>query len=94
MELGRETYKARTERKPSAEELERNISRLSAKVSAIIGSQDSNGAWITKNDRFKKRAPGQLWQGEYEVLDRISSRVFIENVDLLCEYIRLLDSRD
>ncbi len=94
MELGRETYKARTGRKPSAEELERNISRLSAKVSAIIDSQESNGAWITKNDRFQKRAPGQLWQGEHQVLDRISSRVFIDNVDTLSEYIRLLDSRE
>lgn len=93
VELGREAYLDRSERKPSAENLGKNISQLSAKVSAIIDSQESSGAWITKNDRFKKRKPGQLWQGEYEVLDRISSRVFINNVDTLCEYARLLDSR-
>ena len=94
MNLGRDAYVARSERKPSASDRERRISQLSAEVSAIINSQDSNGAWITKEDRFKKRAPGQLWQGEYEVLDRISSRVFIDNVDTLCAYVRLLDSRN
>ena len=93
MELGREAHLAMSERSPLAGELERKISKLSSSVSAIIDSQNSDGAWITKNDQFKKRSPGQLWQGEYEILDRVSSRVFIENIDTLCEYIRLLDSR-
>ena len=94
VELGREAYLDQSEKKPSTKNLENNISQLSFKVSAIIDSQESSGAWITKNDRFKKREPGQLWQGEYEVLDRISSRVFIDNVDTLCDYVRLLDSRN
>ena len=94
VELGREAYLDQSEKKTSTKNLENNISQLSFKVSAIIDSQESSGAWITKNDRFKKREPGQLWQGEYEVLDRISSRVFIDNVDTLCDYVRLLDSRN
>lgn len=93
IELGRDAYIARSDASPSVNALDNRISQLSTKVSAIIDSQSSKGAWITKNDRFKKRTPGQLWQGEYEVLDRISSRVFIDNVDTLCEYARLLDSR-
>ena len=93
IELGRDAYIARSDSSPSADALENRISQLSIEVGAIIDSQESNGAWITKNDRFKKRTPGQLWQGDYEVTDRISSRVFIDNVDTLCEYARLLDSR-
>ena len=94
VELGREAYLDQSEKKPSTKNLENNISQLSFKVSAIIASQESSGAWITKNERFKKREPGQLWQGEYEVLDRISSRVFIDNVDTLCDCVRLLDYRN
>ncbi len=93
IELGRDAYIARSDASPSVNTLENRISQLSTKVSAIFESQDSNGAWITKNDRFKKRTPGQLWQGDYEVTDRISSRIFIDNIDILCEYVRLLDSR-
>ena len=93
IELGRDAYIARSDSSPSADALENRISQVSIEVGAIIASQESNGAWITKNDRFKKRTPGQLWQGDYEVTDRISSRIFIDNIDILCEYARLLDSR-
>jgi len=93
IELGRDAYIVRSDSSPSADALENRISQVSIEVGAIIASQESNGAWITKNDRFKKRTPGQLWQGDYEVTDRISIRIFIDNIDILCEYARLLDSR-
>lgn len=56
----------------------------------VIASQDEQGRWITKDDRFKHREVGKLWDGSYRTADRIHSRVFIRNVNLLCEYLELL----
>ena len=63
---------------------------LGEESEAILGQLDENSLWITRGDRFKKRVPGELWQGEYEVTDRISSRVFIDNVTTLCDYLDAL----
>lgn len=78
--LGRETYLDR-------QRSQTNTSNLEATVRAIIDQLDTRGRWVTKDDRFKKRIPGQLWDGEYEVTDRISSSVFIRNVNTLCDYL-------
>lgn len=76
----------------SDEEANKRLSELEPMVKEIIESQEDSGAWITKNDRFKmhiERTRTQRWNGEYEVMDRVSSSVFNKNVNLLCEYIEL-----
>ncbi|WP_347838412.1 pectate lyase [uncultured Draconibacterium sp.] len=66
------------------------IEVLSEQVKQVLATQETNGAWITKNDRFKKQMPkGIRWNGQYEVMDRISSEVFNRNIAILCEYIEL-----
>ncbi|MEX0321523.1 MAG: pectate lyase [Puniceicoccaceae bacterium] len=68
----------------------KRLQALSNEVMRIIESQDESGAWITKNDRFKKTMPRNIrWNGQYEVRDRISSAVFIKNVGVLSEFIKL-----
>lgn len=68
----------------------RKMNSMSGSVREIIASQEPSGAWITRNDRFKKDMPGGIrWNGEYEETDRISSAVFNRNVKMLCEYIEL-----
>ncbi len=70
----------------------KRLDLLAMDVKKIVEAQESSGAWITKNDRFKKRMPaGERWNGQYLVMDRISSEVFNENVAILCEYIELSD---
>jgi PelA/Pel-15E family pectate lyase len=72
------------------EELTNRLASLSVSVKKIIGSQATSGAWITPNDRFKTTMPeGVRWNGEYTVMDRISSAVFNRNVAVLCEYLEL-----
>ncbi|MDA0347861.1 MAG: hypothetical protein O3C43_12640 [Verrucomicrobia bacterium] len=66
------------------------ITELEPKVKAIVEAQDKKGRWITIDDRFKKKIKDQTWNGEWEVKDRISSRVFINNVNTLCEFLELL----
>ena len=66
------------------------LAELEPFVQSIIEDQDKKGRWITKEDRFKKKLPGQRWEGEWEVKDRISSRVFVDNINVLCEYLELL----
>ena len=74
---------------------EERIVSLSRKVEAIIASQEASGAWITKNDRFKKKMPsGVRWNGQYEVMDRISSAVFNKNVSVLCEFLDIYRQRE
>lgn len=73
---------------------EERLKSLAPKVEQIIASQEASGAWITKNDRFKKRMPsGVRWNGQYEVMDRISSKVFNENISVLCEFLDLHGQR-
>ena len=67
----------------------RRLEELEIKVTAILAAQDKKGRWITKDDKYKKRFPGQPWNGEWEVQDRISSKVFIENINTLAEFIEL-----
>lgn len=60
---------------------------LKEAVQKIIDSQDDSGRWITRNDRFRQEIPVAEWNGEYRTEDRISSRLFNEHVNLLCEFL-------
>ncbi len=72
------------------EQIAKRLEELSVDVEKILEAQEASGAWITKNDRFKKRMPkGVRWNGQYLVMDRLSSEVFNHNVTVLCEYIEL-----
>ncbi|MBD5782508.1 hypothetical protein IEN85_23620 [Pelagicoccus sp. NFK12] len=76
----------------SGEAAQKRLAALSQSVKKIIEAQESSGAWISRNDRFKATLPkGQRWNGEYTEMDRISSAVFNRNVAVLCEYIELND---
>ena len=90
LKLGRDGLKRAENPELTAEELAGRLTALSGVVRMIIGSQESSGAWITRDDRFKSTMPkGVRWNGEYTVLDRISSEVFNRNVAELCEYLEL-----
>jgi hypothetical protein len=70
----------------------KRVQRLAETVREIIAAQEASGAWITRNDPFRKTLPrGVRWNGEYEESDRISSFVFNRNVAVLCEFIELSD---
>jgi len=71
----------------SAAQIYEELEHLSEKVEDILASQDKQGRWITRDDRYKKRVAGRLWDGQYEVNDRLSSAVFIENVQALCQFL-------
>jgi hypothetical protein len=60
---------------------------LTTRVKSIIAAQDEQGRWITKNDRFENMTPGVRWNGEYRKLDRISSWIFSNNINTLCEFL-------
>lgn len=79
----------------SREQIALRLKGLAGSVQEILQAQDSSGAWITRDDRFKTSMPrGARWNGQYTVMDRISSAVFNENVALLCEYIELSNQLD
>lgn len=74
----------------SKEEMTQHMRTLSSSVRRILEAQELSGAWITRDDRFKTTMPkGIRWNGQYSVMDRISSRVFNQNIAILCEYIEL-----
>lgn len=75
---------------PTREEITRRLAALEKQVQRIIAAQEPSGAWITRNDRFKSAPPkGERWNGQYSVMDRISSGVFNRNVAVLCDYLEL-----
>jgi hypothetical protein len=93
--LGDEGLRKEEHPELSKEEVTQRLQTLSSTVQEIMEVQDASGAWITRDDRFKKTMPkGVRWNGEYEVMDRISSVVFNQNVALLCEYIELSNRLD
>lgn len=59
-------------------------------VEEVINQLDEQGRWVTYQDRFKHRERGKLWNGSYRTADRIHSKVFIQNVNMLCEYLEWL----
>ncbi|MEZ5038451.1 MAG: pectate lyase [Saprospiraceae bacterium] len=66
-----------------------DLRQLATSVQKVIESQDAKGRWIVHNDQFRKEVGGQIWNGEYRVEDRISSRLFYTNVDLICNFLSL-----
>ena len=92
LELGRKGLLALENPELSSDAIAKRLNKLVPAVKEIIDGQESSGAWITRNDRFKKKMPeGIRWNGQYEVMDRVSSYVFNDNVATLCEYIELSD---
>lgn len=77
----------------SDQEREKQFQERAPGVQKIISSLDEQGRWITTNDRFKKYTPDYRWNGEYEIKDRISSAVFINNVNELCDFIELAQEK-
>lgn len=74
----------------SKEEVAQRLQELDGLVKKILETQESSGAWITKDDRFKTTMPkGTRWNGQYTTMDRISSVVFNQNIAILCEYLDL-----
>ncbi|PHN06259.1 pectate lyase [Flavilitoribacter nigricans] len=61
--------------------------QLQEMVAKIISAQDDQGRWIVHNDRFREEIAVTEWNGEYRTADRISSRLFNYNVNILCEYL-------
>lgn len=63
------------------------LKQLATQVRAIIESQDDKGRWIVRQDQFRKAIPTQKWNGEYRVEDRLSSRLFNEHVEVICDFL-------
>ena len=92
LELGRNGLRKDENRELSKEEVTKRLQALSSFVKKILEAQESSSAWITRDARFRTRMPrGVRWNGQYSVMNRISSRVFNRNVATLCEYIELSD---
>lgn len=90
LKLGRNGLRKAETPEFTKEQLTRRLDELDGPVRNIMQAQESSGAWITHNDRFKTRMPkGVRWNGQHEVTDRISSSVFNRNVATLCQYIEL-----
>lgn len=90
IEMEYEDFKSYEFPELSKSEISARLNELSGPVMEILELQDSSGAWITTDDRFKTAMPkGVRWNGQYSVMDRISSAVFNQNTALLCEYIEL-----
>lgn len=90
--LGRKGLRREEQAAPSAARVTQRLRSLSAAVEKILAAQEPSGAWITRNDRFKSPPPpGERWNGQYTVADRISSAVFNANVEVLCDYLELSD---
>lgn len=70
-----------------------NQDALMLRIKEIIASQDELGRWISYKDKFRKRVPGERWNGAYRFEDRISSEVFNTHVATLCEFIELNQSK-
>jgi len=71
---------------------ESTIKKIAANVREIIKSQDKMGRWIVHQDQFRKEVRGKRWNGEYRIEDRISSALFNENVEALCEFLEAYKS--
>jgi len=84
-------YLEKQNRQLAKEEYQKKIVYLLPNVKTILGDLDDQGRWITHNDRFRKHVPGKRWNGEYRVADRISSAVFIRNVNVLCDFLELVE---
>ena len=88
-----ERKKPETEKARSPQSIQTSLRRLAPAVRDIIEAQDAQGSWITRKDRFKHAEAGKRWNGEYAEMDRISSAVFIRNINRLAEFLELAQQR-
>lgn len=90
MDLSREELLKKENPQLTGKAAAKKMDELTTAIREVLAAQEPSGAWITRGDRFKKDMPRNVrWNGEYEVADRISSAVFIKNLNLLCEYLEL-----
>lgn len=90
LQLGADGLRKHEQAPLSPADAERRRQELAGTVRQILAAQEASGAWITRADRFKRTMPrGVRWNGEYDVMDRISSAVFNRHVAVLCEYLEL-----
>lgn len=88
LRLGRKGLQKEENPDYTKEEILKRLNAMQDDVQKIMDEQEANGAWITKNDRFKTEMPKDVrWNGQYTVMDRISSAVFNQNLDALCTYL-------
>ena len=92
--LGRDGYLWEKDKPHSRNKKIDKLKSMETAVIDIISSQDEMGRWIVKNDRFKSRVSSSTWKrdGPWIVADRIRSGDFVNNVNLLCDYIELAKS--
>lgn len=93
IKLGSDKYKLNLDRELTSDELNDSLRILKAQVNSILNTQDSLGRWVTKNNTFKTVNEDGLWSGGYETMDRINSKVFIENIKVLCKLISIINKR-
>ena len=75
---------------PTGAAATRRLAELARTVEQILAQQETSGAWITRDDRFRATVDRDVrWSGQYEVLDRINSATFNRNVAVLCDYLEL-----
>jgi hypothetical protein len=65
---------------PSAQDLAERRRTLAARVREVIADLDDRGRWVTSG-KFTKDVKG------LEFGDRIETQVFIDNLDLLSDYL-------
>lgn len=82
--LGSKKYKEKITEYLSSDQY---MNELKNDVVNIIAEQDSQGRWITYNDKFKNKVPGKMWKGDFINADRISSARFNYYVSRLSEFI-------
>lgn len=90
--LGIDKYLIYKERRPSKDEIIDSIKAVGKRVREIISSQDSLGRWVTTKERYKNVDEDGTWTGGYTEADRINSKVFVNNVELICKYISMVNS--
>jgi len=56
-------------------------------IREIVSAQDEQGRWVSQGALYKVETPGEIWGGEYARRDQISSKVFVERLNTLCDYL-------
>lgn len=67
-------------------DIQDQLKKMVPLVQEIIKTQDNQGRWIVRGDKFREEVPGKKWNGEYTVEDRISSALFNRNILVLSEF--------
>ena len=78
----------------NGESYDQQVKNLIPLINEILNSQDDQGRWIVKDDRFRKEMSLRKWNGEYRTEDRISSQLFNHNINTLCKFLELIEITD